>query len=110
MSDNQQYNPAKMEVIVQSSEVRVVEFLLPPHTPVPEHHHSNTEEICYCLSGELVCNVQGQRQCVLRSGERFRFAPGIDHELINEGDVPCRFVLIHGVGEFNFIPSNRPNR
>ena len=40
---------------------------------------------------------------MLRAGEKMGFAAGKDHRLANQGQGVCRFVLIHGVGKFDFV-------
>lgn len=34
-----------------------------------------------------------------------RFAAGRDHRLSNRNEKPCRFLLVHGVGHFDFVVS-----
>lgn len=101
------YQPLNLEIIMQNETVRVAEITLPPHSPVPEHQHTESEEISYCLEGELSCRVDGRLDCVLKPGQKTRFPAGQEHQLSNAGEVPCRFLLIHGVGKFDFVPVKR---
>lgn len=97
------YNAQTFEVICETAEVRVTEITLPPASDTPPHRHTRAEEICYCLSGELTCQIDGKVATVLRGGDRVRFPVGSDHQLLNKADVPCRFLLIHGGGKFDFV-------
>lgn len=99
------YQAQQMEVICETPDVRVAEITLAARSDTPQHQHTQAEEICYCLSGELTCEVSGQTS-VLKPGDRMRFAAGQDHELRNEADVACRFILIHGGGRFDFLRSS----
>lgn len=102
------YAPQAMELIVDSPDVRVAEITLGPGGDTPAHEHSAVEEVCYCLEGELTCEADGTPTTVLRPGERKRFAAGLHHRLTNRGETSCRFLLVHGVGRFDFVPSAKP--
>jgi quercetin dioxygenase-like cupin family protein len=104
---NPPYQPQAVELIVDTPDVRVAEITLAPGTDTPPHEHTEVEEVCYCLEGELTCEAEGEPPVVLRPGEKKRFAAGLDHRLSNEGEVPCRFLLVHGVGPFNFVPTTK---
>lgn len=99
------YQAQKMEIICETPDVRVAEITLSPLSDTPPHQHRHVEEICYCLEGELTCEV-GEQATVLKVGERMRFAAGRDHRLGNRAATPCRFLLIHGGGKFDFIASD----
>ena len=99
------YEPQAVELIVDTPDVRVAEITLAPGTDTPPHEHSEVEEVCYCLAGELTSEVEGEPPAVLQPGRKTRFAAGRGHRLSNRGHAPCRFLLIHGVGRFDFVPS-----
>ncbi len=90
---------------MDTPEVRVAEITLAAGTDTPAHEHSEVEEICYCLAGELTCEVEGEPSAMLLPGQKMRFAAGRDHRLSNPGHSPCRFLLIHSSGRFDFVPS-----
>ncbi len=102
-----QYQPQAVELIVDAPDVRVAEITLAAGTDTPPHEHTEVEEVCYCLAGELTCAVEGEPVAVLQPGQKIRFAAGHDHRLSNPGHSPCRFLLIHGVGRFDFVPSRQ---
>lgn len=104
---NQPYRPQDPEVIVDTPEVRVAEITLAPHTATPPHEHSEVEEVCYCREGELTCEAEGQEPVILLAGRKMRFPAGRDHRLSNRAAIPCRFLLVHGVGRFNFVSTSR---
>jgi quercetin dioxygenase-like cupin family protein len=97
------YRPQAVELIVDTPDVRVAEITLAPHTDTPPHAHTAVAEVCYCLEGELSCEAEGEEPVVLRAGQKRTFAAGSDHRLRNPGGAPCRFLLIHGVGRFDFV-------
>lgn len=97
------YYPVESVVICRTSDVRVVEITLGPGTQTPPHEHTNAEEVCYCLHGELTCQSPGAPPDILREGQRRVFRAGDVHMLRNDGDIPCRLLLIHTGGQFDFV-------
>jgi quercetin dioxygenase-like cupin family protein len=102
---NAPYQPQAVQLIVDTPDVRVAEITLAPHTDTPPHEHTEVEEICYCLEGELTCQNEGEAAALLRPGQKTTFPAGLDHQLKNNSEASCRFLLIHGVGRFNFVPT-----
>ena len=101
------YSPQDAQVIVETPDVRVSEITLAPRAATPSHEHTEVEELCYCLEGEVTCEVEGGESVVLMPGRKMHFPARQDHRLMNHGDVPCRFLLVHGVGRFNFVKTPR---
>jgi quercetin dioxygenase-like cupin family protein len=102
---NAPYQPQDMELIVDTPDVRVAEITLAPQADTPPHEHTQVDEVCYCIEGELSCEAEGEAPVVLRAGQKKTFAAGSDHRLRNRGETTCRFLLIHGVGRFDFVPT-----
>lgn len=102
------YRAQQVEVVCESPDVRVAEITLSPSANIPPHRHTHTQEICWCLVGQLTCQTPGEPSSVLQAGERKIFPINHEHTLRNDGDVPCRFLLVHGVGKFDFINSPPP--
>jgi quercetin dioxygenase-like cupin family protein len=100
---NSPYQPQDVQLIVDTPDVRVAEITLGPHADTPAHEHTEVPEVCYCLEGQLVCEADGEAPTVLRAGQRRTFAAGSHHQLRNAGDAPCRFLLIHAGGRFDFV-------
>lgn len=97
------YRAQQVEVVCESPDVRVAEITLPPSAKIPSHRHTHTQEICWCLAGQLTCQSPGEPTSVLQAGERKIFPANHEHALLNQGEGPCRFLLVHGVGKFDFI-------
>ena len=59
------------------------------------HWHEDEDELVVLLAGEAVLVEEGRRT-VMRPGDVATFPKGVadGHHLINEGDVPCRFLAI----------------
>jgi quercetin dioxygenase-like cupin family protein len=97
------YTPQQMEIICQTPEVRVAEITLPPFGQTPSHRHSRANEVCYCLEGELTWQTPDAPDGILHAGQRRDFPVDSTHRLANLGNIPCRLLLIHSGGEFDFV-------
>lgn len=93
---------SKQEIICETPTVRIVEITLGPCSDTPDHQHTQTQETCYCLAGELTCEI-GNARMVLKPGDKMRFAATHHHRLRNMANSNCRFLLIHDGGKFDFV-------
>ncbi len=98
------------KIIAQSAEVQVKEFRLAGGEEVPWHHHTAVFDVFYCIEGGLIVERleirSGQRldDLVLQVGDSAKVEPGTAHRPYNPGTSICRFVLIQGIGIYDFLP------
>lgn len=97
-------------LIVESSEVLVKEFTLQDQEEVPWHHHSEVFDIFYCLQGRMSIELKDVFSGAslptlhLSAGESAKVEVGTAHRPFNPGPAPLRFLLIQGVGQYDFLP------
>ena len=97
-------NPVKeVETLINENGVRVVEFLLAPESNGVWHHHTNVSEYCYCLVGYLSVEIEESKTVILQPGEKCQIAIGTEHYVLNESRIPCRFLVVQGIGEYDFV-------
>jgi quercetin dioxygenase-like cupin family protein len=97
-------NPVKeVATVINTNGVRVVEFLLAPESRGAWHHHSQLSETCYCLKGELSVDIEGNKAIILHAGEKCKVADGVRHSVFNATKTPCNFLVVQGVGEYDFV-------
>jgi len=72
-----------------------IEELAPGRRTAPAHYHILEEEHLYILEGSLTARL-GASSFPMRTGDYICFPAGqtIGHTLINDGDRPCRYVII----------------
>lgn len=81
---------------------------------MPWHRHSQVCGVFYCLEGRLAIDRAEPRSeaplpaVVLEPGQSARVERGTAHRPHNAGAGPCRFVLVQGVGEYDYLPSAPP--
>lgn len=94
----------KPQLLIDTADVRVAEFSLPPGQAGERHYHSNVSEYCYCLEGILSVTLEGGPRKTLSRGERQLIPAGVPHQVTNTGEVSCRYLVVQGIGAFDFIP------
>lgn len=84
---------------------RIAELQLSPTQKVPWHFHTNISDTFYVLEGEMRLFLQNPKQEVrLRPGESFVAAAGRPHLVTNGGDTSLTFLIMQGVGEYDYVP------
>lgn len=91
------------QIIVQTADVRVAEFTLRPSEGQPWHRHSEVTDHFYCLEGLIEIEVRDAQRQILRPGEKFSVTPGSVHRARNAHDGNSRYLLIQGVGKYDFV-------
>ena len=81
------------------------ELQLSPTQTVPWHFHTNIADTFYVLAGEMRLFLQDPKQEVrLKPGETFVAAPGRPHLVTNAGTKSLTFLIMQGVGEYDYVP------
>jgi len=73
----------------------LAEEMLPPGCAVTPHHHLETEEIYYILTGSGLMTVGDETEQV-RAGDAVFVPRGLSHSLKNTGSQDIRLVLVCG--------------
>jgi mannose-6-phosphate isomerase-like protein (cupin superfamily) len=97
------------KIVAESDDVQVKEFLLVPGEEVPWHHHTEVFDVFYCLAGTLTVErmdvFSGERlpNLVLQIGDSAKVEPGTAHRPFNDTGSQCRFLIVQGVGTYDFL-------
>jgi len=84
---------------------RINELQLSPTQKVPWHYHSNVGDTFYVLEGSLRLFLQAPKEEVrLAPGQSYAVAPRRPHLVVNGGDSSATFLVLQGVGEYDFVP------
>jgi quercetin dioxygenase-like cupin family protein len=84
---------------------RISELQLSPTQTVPWHFHTNISDTFYVLVGKMRLFLQDPKQEVrLGVGESFVAAAGRPHLVTNAGDSSLTFLILQGVGEYDYVP------
>ncbi|HEV7801670.1 MAG TPA: cupin domain-containing protein [Burkholderiales bacterium] len=84
---------------------RINELQISPTQKVPWHYHTHVGDTFYVLEGAIRIFMRDPKQDVtLRPGETFALAAGRPHLVTNAGDTSATFLILQGVGEYDFVP------
>ena len=82
---------------------RVGHLVLAPGEEVPWHFHSNVRDTFYVVCGPVtVYTDEPDSTTVINSGEVLQTRERQPHRVVNGSDHDVAFVLIQGVGKFDF--------
>ncbi len=94
----------RAKVVLQTADVRIVEYTLQPGAGNPWHYHSQVSDRVYCLEGLIGVTIrQPSESLALRPGESCEISPKTVHHVKNAGDGISRYLLIQALGKYDFI-------
>jgi quercetin dioxygenase-like cupin family protein len=84
---------------------RITELQIGPAQKVPWHYHNNVSDTFYVLAGSIRIYLQDPKENVeLAPGQSFAVLPKRPHLVTNAGDSSAVFLVLQGVGEYDFVP------
>ncbi len=84
---------------------RLNEIQISPSQTVPWHYHNNVQDTFYVLHGRIRIFLRDPKEEVrLGPGETFAVRPKRPHLVINGGDTSATFLVLQGIGEYDFVP------
>ncbi|MGI9381945.1 MAG: cupin domain-containing protein [Methyloligellaceae bacterium] len=98
------YEIEHRELVAEGADLRVQVLTLAAGQCVPWHYHSEITDSFVCLEGELVVETRAPRATHLMGpGERCTVGPNTTHTAHGKDDGPCKFMIIQGVGVYDFM-------
>lgn len=107
-TDELPYDVDSVDIVVELPELVISEITLSPEQKVPWHYHSNVTDTFYCLTGCTSVRYGNSGETKLKPGESVSVPPGTSHQVESEGNEPTRFLIIQGIGEYDFVPTQAP--
>ncbi len=94
---------------VERAGFRITELQIGPRQQVPWHYHTRTWDTFYVLEGQLRLFLRNPKEEVrLRPTETYAVRPGRPHLVANGGDTSTVFLVLQGIGEYDFVPLAKP--
>jgi quercetin dioxygenase-like cupin family protein len=88
---------------------RIAELQISPTQRVPWHYHNYVQDTFYVVAGSIRIFLQDPKEEVrLTPGQTFAVRPKRPHLVANAGDASAVFLVLQGIGEYDFIPLTRP--
>ena len=102
----QHYKIEAREVIAEVDQLRTSILTIGPGQCVPWHHHSEVTDTFFCIEGPMQVETTGPEQCrVLQPGDTTAVPPQQQHRVSGGDGGRCKFLLIQGVGRYDFVPA-----
>ena len=84
---------------------RITEIQLSKTQKVPWHYHNNVQDTFYVLKGNLRLFLRDPREEVrLGPSDTYSVKPRRPHLVTNGGEGSATFLVLQGIGEYDFVP------
>ncbi len=83
----------------------ITELQISPSQTIPWHCHSHVQDTFYVLQGRLRLFLRDPKEEVrLDPAETYSVRPGRPHLVVNGGDSSATFLVLQGIGEYDYVP------
>lgn len=97
------YVVKSVETVADDGKLRARLYTLSRGDIIPWHFHSNVIDWYFCLGGTLRIELRApDADERITAGGRHTISPGTAHRISNGGNADCRFLLLQGVGAYDF--------
>jgi len=84
---------------------RITEIQISSAQKVPWHYHNNVQDTFYVLKGNLRLFLRDPKEEVrLGPGDTYSVKPRRPHLVVNGGEGSATFLVLQGIGEYDFVP------
>jgi quercetin dioxygenase-like cupin family protein len=84
---------------------RITELQISPTQTVPWHYHSNIQDTFYVIEGQVRLFLRNPKEEVLLApGETYSVPPKRPHLVTNACNLSTTFLVLQGVGEYDYVP------
>src|ERR1700686_4110990 len=99
------YEIAERELVAEGADLRVQVLTLASGQAVPWHYHNEVTDSFVCLEGPMEVETRAPRNIYrLDPGQRCAVPPKTAHHVHGVAAGGCKFLIIQGVGVYDFIP------
>jgi mannose-6-phosphate isomerase-like protein (cupin superfamily) len=89
---------------LERSGFRIAELTINPAQKVPWHYHSNVKDTFYVLEGQIRLFLRDPKEEIyLAPSETYSVKPRRPHMVINGGETAATFLILQGIGEYDFV-------
>jgi quercetin dioxygenase-like cupin family protein len=84
---------------------RISELQISPTQKVPWHYHNNVQDTFYVIEGHIRLFLREPDEDMrLGPGEVYSVRAPRPHLVINDGDRSATFLVLQGLGEYDYVP------
>lgn len=101
------YPTQSAETLAEAPSLRVRRIALGHGQCVPWHYHSQVTDTFFCMRGPMQVKTRDPDTVqVLPAGGTFAVSSRTPHYVSGVDDGPCEFMVVQGMGEYDFVPVN----
>lgn len=98
------YRVKAIEPVMVGSDVQARLFTLGPGDTIPWHYHRESADHYFVLAGTLTIFTRAPDDvATVATGSDYKIAPGTAHQIVNRATADCRFLLLQGVGKYDWV-------
>ena len=98
------YATKRRETIAEAPNLRVRLLALGEGRCVPWHYHNNITDTFFCMEGPMQVTTRNPDKVhVLVPGGTCAVKPGTPHRVTGVDDRPCQFMIVQGVGVYDYV-------
>lgn len=91
------------ETVINTDNIRIRIMILAAEESVGWHYHSSISDNMFCLEGTIRIETKNPDNFqILQTGERCQIDQGQIHRVLNPTSKTSRYLLIQGVGPYDF--------
>ena len=103
---SQAYEVERRAIHAQRPGFRISELQISPTQAVPWHFHTTIRDTFYVLVGQIELSLRDPSEAVLLGpGETHTVEAGRPHRVANVGDGSATFLVLQGIGEYDYVPA-----
>src|SRR5438093_12742934 len=102
---SQRYDAERRAPQAERPGLRSNESQISSNQKVPWHYDNTVQDTFYVLRGTIRIFLRDPKEEVrLGPGETFSVRPKRSHLVVNGGDTSATFLVLQGIGEYDFVP------
>ena len=102
-----EYSIKRRETLAEAPGLRVRLLTLLEGQNVPWHYHNNITDTFFCRRGPMhILTRSPDASHRLNAGDMLAVNPGTPHFVEASSAASCDFMIIQGVGEYDYVPVN----
>jgi quercetin dioxygenase-like cupin family protein len=100
-----EYQTEERVTLAEAPGLRVRRLRLAPGQSVPWHAHTEITDTFFCMEGPMVVTTrEPDAEHVLQPGDALAVPPGRPHLVTGRDGGACRFMIVQGVGSYDYVP------
>ena len=93
------------EIIAKVENLRASILTVGLGQSVPWHHHSEVTDTVFCIEGPMQVETRSpDEKRILAPGDMTAITPGQPHRVSGVDGDRCKFLIIQGVGDYDYVP------